>query len=403
MNEAQPSEIAETTDMVVAADPCGLPNPALVAAAQRAGGRGVLDVSDPATLATTVAELARRNVASCWLRAGTGLEPSVAAALIGQSDVRVDAVVVDAQDLGATVEAWRSSGTWRVLAQVTSREEAEAAVAAGAHGLVASGCEAGGRVGTTEAFILFQQVVDLGVPVWSRGGIGAHTAAAVMAGGGAGVVLDVQLGLLRESGLDTDTRHALAAMDGSETRVVGGHRIYTRPDLPAAALAEDTPDAEVAASLGSRLRHDLVPFGQDGGFAEGLARRHATVGGVVQAIRHAVTEHLDAAASEPPLAPGHGVAEAHRTQYPIAQGPMTRVSDRAAFAAAVADGGGLPFLALALLPAREVRDLLTETAERLGDRPWGVGVLGFVPAELRAEQLEVVHEIAPPVALIAGG
>jgi hypothetical protein len=39
----------------------------------------------------------------------------------------------------------------------------------------------------------------------------------------------------------------------------------------------------------------------------------------------------------------------------------------------------------------------------LGDRPWGVGVLGFVPAELRAEQLEVVHEVAPPVALIAGG
>ncbi|MCB0970630.1 MAG: acyltransferase domain-containing protein, partial [Acidimicrobiales bacterium] len=69
----------------------------------------------------------------------------------------------------------------------------------------------------------------------------------------------------------------------------------------------------------------------------------------------------------------------------------------------VADGGGLPFLALALLPGPEVRELLTETAELLGDRPWGVGILGFVPAELRAEQLEVVHEVAPPAALIAGG
>ena len=33
----------------------------------------------------------------------------------------------------------------------------------------------------------------------------------------------------------------------------------------------------------------------------------------------------------------------------------------------------------------------------------GVAWLGFVPAELRAEQLDVVHEVAPPHALIAGG
>ena len=411
VNAAQAPESTTSTDLVVAADPCAGPNPALVAAAQRAGGRGILDVDDPARGAADLADLARRGVASCWIRPTGAVTPDE---LAGPA-VEIEAVVVavgaegtdpDGSAIGAMVEAvgsWRTAGSWRVIAQVTSRAQGVAAVDAGVDGLIASGCEAGGVVGATEAFILFQQVVDLGVPVWSRGGIGPHTAAAVVAGGGAGVVLDVQLGLVRESALDADARHALGAMDGSETRVVGGHRIYTRPDLTAAALAEDTPPAEVAARLGFRLRHDLVPFGQDGGFAAGLARRYVTVGGVVQAVRAAVTEHLDAAAAAPPLAPGRGVAEPHGTRYPIAQGPMTRVSDRAAFAAAVADGGGLPFLALALLPAREVRELLTETAERLGDRPWGVGVLGFVPAELRAEQLEVVHEIAPPVALIAGG
>ena len=36
-------------------------------------------------------------------------------------------------------------------------------------------------VGVTEAFVLFQQVIDLGVPVWVRGGIGLHPAAAVAA------------------------------------------------------------------------------------------------------------------------------------------------------------------------------------------------------------------------------
>jgi acyl transferase domain-containing protein/NAD(P)-dependent dehydrogenase (short-subunit alcohol dehydrogenase family)/NAD(P)H-dependent flavin oxidoreductase YrpB (nitropropane dioxygenase family) len=82
---------------------------------------------------------------------------------------------------------------------------------------------------------------------------------------------------------------------------------------------------------------------------------------------------------------------------------MTRVSDRAAFAEAVADAGGLPFLALALMSGPEVRGLLEETTRRLGDRPWGVGILGFVPPEIRKDQLAVVHEVCPPVALIAGG
>ena len=36
-------------------------------------------------------------------------------------------------------------------------------------------------------------------------------------------------------------------MDGTETRVLGGHRVYARPDLWVAGLPADTPAAEVAA------------------------------------------------------------------------------------------------------------------------------------------------------------
>ena len=50
--------------------------------------------------------------------------------------------------------------------------------------------------------MLVQRLVGaLDVPVWAQGGIGEHTAAACIAGGAAGVVLDSQLALVRESSL----------------------------------------------------------------------------------------------------------------------------------------------------------------------------------------------------------
>ena len=120
-------------------------------------------------------------------------------------------------------------------------------------------------------------------------------------------------------------------------------------------------------------------------------------------MREAVAGHIRAAQELRPLDEASSFARAHGTRYPIVQGPMTRVSDCAPFAARVADGGGLPFLALALMRAPEVEALLAETQQRLGDRPWGVGILGFVPPDLRQEQMDVIRKYRPPFALIAGG
>src|SRR5262249_46207074 len=87
----------------------------------------------------------------------------------------------------------------------------------------------------------------------------------------------------------------------------------------------------------------------------------------------------------------------------IVQGPMTRVSDTAAFADAVAGAGALPFLALALLRRTETERLLQETKTRLGDRPWGAGILGFAPPGGRSEQMEATPPARPPFAPTAGG
>ena len=147
----------------------------------------------------------------------------------------------------------------------------------------------------------------------------------------------------------------------------------------------------------------LWPLGQDATLARPLAGQYRTVGGIVEAVIEQVDLNLATARRVKPLSEGSPLARRHGTRYPILQGPMTRVSDMPAFADAVADGGALPFLALALLRQAETETLLRETKDRLGSKPWGVGILGFVPAEIRKEQLAAIRTYRPPFALIAGG
>ncbi len=88
---------------------------------------------------------------------------------------------------------------------------------------------------------------------------------------------------------------------------------------------------------------------------------------------------------------------------PVVQGPMTRVSDQPGFAAAVADAGGFPFVAVATANGARTAELLARTAARLGDRPWGAGILGFVPDDLRVAQLAAIRAARPRCVLVAGG
>ncbi|MCM9083247.1 SDR family NAD(P)-dependent oxidoreductase [Streptomyces spororaveus] len=384
---------AATRDLVVAVSPFEEPHPAVVTAAERAGALGLLDLGrDAGAARRAFAELARRlgDGARYGVRvpAGCPLGP-------GELSAAVDTVLLadPASHTAERVAAWAAAaGRPRVWAEVTDAAEAVTAVTARADALVAKGHEGGGRVGPATTFVLLQQLLGdpaVRVPVRACGGIGPHTAAAAVAGGAAGVLLDVQLALTTEgeAGLPEEVTAALRSMDGSETRSADGYRVFARPDLP-------PPDGPVPALLGARdLRTQLLPVGQDGASAARLATRYRTTGGVLQAVRAAVAGHLEAAVRSRPLV----------RPLPVAQGPMTRVSDQAAFAAAVAAAGGVPYLALAVMEGPDVRRLLAETAERLGDLPWGVGLLGFAPPELRQEQLAAVNAARPPFAIIAGG
>jgi acyl transferase domain-containing protein/NAD(P)H-dependent flavin oxidoreductase YrpB (nitropropane dioxygenase family) len=381
---------------VIALAPSGLRDPRLVVASCRAGALGVLNgtVGIDATIDAVhrVTHFTDRPF-GVRLR-GEDLGTSVVLEGLPTQTVAVIATESQCGDWKGALEKIRRSGR-RALAEVTSRESARAAVAAGADGLIVAGQGAGGLVGDESAFVLLQGVLDreCQTPVWVRGVAGPRGAAACAAAGAAGVVLDGALLLARESPLEESVRQVIARWDGSETVVLRNdgdrsYRVYAAP-------GSGVPRRELGWGP-----HQLWPVGQDAAQAATLARRYVTAGGIVQAFARALEEPiepLDALGENSPLARSHG------TRYPIVQGPMTRVSDTVAFAEAVADGGGLPFLALALLREARVRPLLEQARERLRGRAWGVGVLGFVPPELRREQIAAIRAVRPPFALIAGG
>ncbi|WP_107471103.1 type I polyketide synthase [Streptomyces monashensis] len=458
-------------DLILCLTPFGEPDAGLAAAASAAGGLGILDLgSGDRRSREELSRLERASPGAFGVRVSGRC--ALAPADVGDGP---DVVVLTSDTPWDMAELPLS---YRVLAEVTDLGEAHAAVRAGARGLIARGGESGGRVGELSTFVLLQQLLSDsglgGVPVWACGGVGPRTAAAAVAGGAAGVVLDSQLALLPESGLPETVRAALRNLDGSETVLLGGHRVLRRRGPAAPQAPADDPEA-IAALLGvDDTRGQLLPVGQDGFLAARFADRWGDVRRVVRELSTAIRDvartgpdtpvvpgshapagtgsHAPAgtapdapvvpgpracaatgtsasattrtpaptaartstpsdAAPHPPsvpapaaaLRPGSAMSRALGTRLPLAQGPMTRVSDQAGFAAAVAEGGALPFLALALADGARTRAMLTEARAVLDGRPWGVGVLGFAPEEVRNAQLDAVRELRPTHAVIAGG
>ena len=400
--------------------PKGIEGIGVAAAACRASALGIIDISfgirsDAAGVYEHISRLtagpfgvrisARDVLGGSWRPHATAV-PAAVCVPVGSGDeelfVRAVRAVNDAGRL--------------VLGEVTCRSEARRAIAAGVAGLIVAGNEAGGWGGAESSFVLMQSALALAsLPVWVRGGVGPNVAAGCVAAGAAGVVLDGALLLARESPLSPKWREWIARWDGSETVAVGpaagaSVRVFALPGSSALARLRNAA-GEGAASFVTTASSDVgwedgqcIPVGQDTALAARLASKFVTVGGIVQAVDRAIDAGIAAARAARPLAESSPLAVAQGTRFPILQGPMTRVSDVAGFAHAVAAGGGLPFLALALLREAELRILLQDAAPALlAGRSWGVGILGFVPPELRAEQLAVVREVRPPFALIAGG
>ncbi|HEY2759374.1 MAG TPA: nitronate monooxygenase, partial [Pirellulales bacterium] len=401
---------------------------AMPVAAVRAGGLGLLNLTcaaDPDSALRALEELSGMAPARSGLILNAPLG-DFERTLLSQ-DAKWEIVLL--HDPGGTTElnsdiAECRRAASRIGVVVSSEEAAFQAINANADFLVAKGHEAGGFVGEETTFVLLQRLLGAcSLPLVAWGGIGINTAAACRTAGCAGVLFDWQFALLRESPLSPPVRRRLANADGSESVALAidpGHylRFFWQPGSSTKDKLEATVEqalreskSVVTACRDFVIRqpasinepNSLRLVGQDIAFAPIWAKQAESVGRALRLLRGSIEQQVTAAREVCAFGEGAPLAQSHGTQFPIVQGPMTRVSDVPEFCEAVAEGGGLPFLALALMGEKQVRELLEATRDRLGDRPWGVGMLGFVPQEIRAQQWPVIEEIRPKYAVIAGG
>ncbi|MCB2180484.1 MAG: SDR family NAD(P)-dependent oxidoreductase [Desulfobulbaceae bacterium] len=405
----------------------GFPDPSLAIACSRAGGCGICNLefeTDTVLAKTSIAKLARYTTTPFGVKL-RALPDQFLCELISAFSDRLSTVILRATDqdqLEETVNLLRPLKV-SILLECTSLEEAELGQRLRVDGLIAKGHEAGGRVAHETTFILLQRFLShCSLPIYAHGGIGLHSAAGCYAAGAAGVILDAQLALTRESPLADELKTRITRMDGRETILVGRplselYRLWLSPgsaaldDLReieekcvAQSESHDTLKAQWHQALSRSASQGYLLFlGQDIGFAHELATRYVTVAGVLQAMEKAIEESCQALEQTPILSEQSAMARSHGTRYPLVQGPMARVSDTPSFAHAIAGSGSLAFIAAAWLREKELDPLLKETGAQLAGQSWGVGLLGFLPAEVYKEQRDVVCRYRPPFALIAGG
>ena len=292
------------------------------------------------------------------------------------------------------------------LCQVHSLDEAARVIDSGISNIIVKGNEGAGKVSAQASFILFQSIANKylkkGINIYIQGGVGIHTSAACLALGAKGVILDSQISLFPECVLTKDQKNIFSKLSGSETTVIDNFRILLRKNSP--KLPVNTKYSDVIPLLGGLdINKNLLPMGQDISLSIDFVEKYKNLNTFVSSFYEATYGHIQQAKRLQTIKSDSKLAKSLDIKYPIAQGPMARVSDVPEFACSVADAGALPFIAMSMTTGDAACNLIAESSRLLNDKVWGVGLLGFIPTKQREEQTKYILEYRPPVVLIAGG
>ncbi|MDD2902573.1 MAG: SDR family oxidoreductase, partial [Syntrophales bacterium] len=302
--------------------------------------------------------------------------------------------------------------------------------------LVLKGCEAAGCVGPESIFTLYATVRDrlrgreAAPSLVIRGGVATpEAAAAFLATGAQGIVLESLHWLTDLAGLGEAPRQGLARLRPDHTQLVGldlgvPHRFFNRgnsqavkkiQEAAAAAGSESTLESrrafarEIArtaiAPQESRFHRDeLIPLGVEAAFAQdftthyGSSTRQALAG-----FLGAINEQLARAPEKAELLGRSPMAREMGLKYPLIQGAMSWITDVPEFARAVAEAGGLPTVALGLMDQEALAKKLQRLPEVMGDLPYAVNVIALAENPHRDSQLAWITQNRPRFAVIAAG
>jgi acyl transferase domain-containing protein/NAD(P)H-dependent flavin oxidoreductase YrpB (nitropropane dioxygenase family)/NAD(P)-dependent dehydrogenase (short-subunit alcohol dehydrogenase family)/4'-phosphopantetheinyl transferase EntD/acyl carrier protein len=311
--------------------------------------------------------------------------------------------------------------------EVDGRDGARQAQASGIDFLVVSGHEAYGFVSVKTNLILIQEIVpEVDIPLVIRGSLGSLGAAAAYAAGCSGCILDSQLLLLSDSPLSQDLKERLVNISPCDTAVIGGflnypYRLFFKNSrdeynvladrektvfLGAGSLEEKRTAfkkiLDPIVSPGFSKDSRVLPVGQGIVFSQEFFKKRLGVREVLKVYGSALRDSIASVKTSFPFLPQSSLAQFHKVQYPIVQGPMACVSHNSRLAKEVAKEGALPFIALAGLASQESRQLLRETRSVLGGASFGAGIVGFSPEEAE-EQVSAVLDEPPDFIIVAGG
>lgn len=403
--------------------PAGSADPTLAISACRAGAVGILntELSNSSTNFQEQLETLQIQTESSFGVKIDSVQSEVLDIISSCSSKKLKWLIVDGELLTSSaveIGRLRKRGL-KILAELTTLNWPDDAPTKDIDGIIVKGNESGGYIGESSSYILFQKwLAQTDLPLYVRGGITPHVASACQALGGAGCVLDNQLLLLKDSPMADKLGPLLGKLSGTEAYAAGNgetgnfFRFLVRPGLTRAQHFASRADGLDRTALKELMidaiawepgANGLLPVGQDVCFAGPWREKYGFLADVLRAIDTAIAEGLPTAVAAQAIAKDSPLSHFFGTDLPIVQGPMSRVSDCCEFAEAVSNEGGLPMLAVGLTKGRSLNELLDKTQTVLADKPWGVGVLGFIPQDLMEDQLSLLKTYKPGFAIIAGG
>lgn len=274
--------------------------------------------------------------------------------------------------------------------------------------------ESAGLCGETAGFVLIQEALRL----FSKARLvvlsttGPEMAAALLHRGVDTVLLGDQLTLLSDYPIPTERKKRIVRL---QRGVIRRYLVQTSAGEVALQVAPLNPrewrPADMAAlamhaegHLESLLLHNderLAPMGEGVLLSCGWSQEGMSCSDLLALYQRCAAREVGLQVSG--VAGRTAMADWLGTRLPVVQGPMTRVSDCAAFARAVATAGAMPVIAAAMLPPERLAEIMRDTASFCAEAPWGVGLLAFRPQADLQPQIEQVLQARPDLIVLAGG